>query len=321
MNMEMHMLHIMYGWSDNVTLYAMPMLSSLTMDHIRGPMNPAPQGPGSPFTTHNSGFDDTGFGALWRVYKGQTDSLVLNLGFTVPTGELDRTSTAPTGGLVSQELPYPMRRGSGTFNARPGATYMSYYDHGSLGLQFQSDLPVGRNKEGYSVSDTYRLSAWYSWLACDRLAFSYRLETAWRSNFHGADPDLNGAVISTARPDMRGGEWVNFGYGTALLLNSGGLLSFEAVHPVYEHLNGIQLENDWWLFASWSRSLSTCQWTAPPTTSPTLCNPARHNESGFMLPPKPWPPLISSSMTVVRLRRHPASVAVRRLRASLHNPA
>ena len=147
-----------------------------------------------------------------------------------------------------------MRRGSGTFDARPGFTYMSFYDHGSLGLQFQSDLPIGRNDEDYSVGDEFRLSGWYSWLACDRLAFSYRVEGVWRDNYDGADPDLNPGVISTARPDMRGGDWLNFGYGAMLLLNGGALLNFEAVHPVYEDLDGIQLENDWWFFGSWGKS-------------------------------------------------------------------
>ena len=36
MTTEMHMMHVMYGASDDVTLYTMLMLPSLTMDHLRG---------------------------------------------------------------------------------------------------------------------------------------------------------------------------------------------------------------------------------------------------------------------------------------------
>ncbi len=254
MTMEMHMIHAMYGLTDNTTLYVMPMFSSLTMDHIRGPMNPAPQGPGSPFTTHNSGFDDMILGALIKLYEGDRDELVFNLGCSVPTGYLDRVSSAPTGGLVELELPYPMRRGSGTFDARPGLTYKSYFERISVGGQFQTDLPIGRNDEGYSVGNEWRLNGWISWLFTDRLAFSYRTEFLWRENFDGADADLVPAQISTARPDFRGGDWINFGYGVMALLGEGHLLNFEAVHPVYQNVDGIQLESDWWFFASWSKA-------------------------------------------------------------------
>ena len=51
MTMEMHMVHIMYGLTDDVTIFAMPQLTTLSMDHIRGPANPAPAGPG--FSIHN----------------------------------------------------------------------------------------------------------------------------------------------------------------------------------------------------------------------------------------------------------------------------
>ena len=245
MTMEMHMIHIMYGWKENVTLYIMPMLSSLTMDHLRRN--------GTTFTTHNSGFADLRMGALWRIYEGcHDDELILNLGFSVPTGDIDRTTTIPRG--VVDELPYPMRRGSGTFDLWPAITYKRLFDWGSIGAQYQAHLPVGHNKENYSVSKDHRLNAWAMWLPCDRLALSYRVEGLFRSNFTGADPDLNPAVISTARPDMRGGNWVNFGYGAALLVGNGYLLNFEAVHPVYQYLNGVQLSQDLSIFASVSKA-------------------------------------------------------------------
>lgn len=74
MTMEMHMTHLMYGASDDVTLYTMLMLPSLTMDHIRGDGNPAGRDTG--FTTHNSGFGDTAFGALLRLYSTESYDLM-----------------------------------------------------------------------------------------------------------------------------------------------------------------------------------------------------------------------------------------------------
>ena len=51
MNMEMHMVHLHYGLTDNVTIYMMAMLTANTMDHVNVG--------GARFTTHVSGFDDT----------------------------------------------------------------------------------------------------------------------------------------------------------------------------------------------------------------------------------------------------------------------
>ena len=158
MTMEMHMIHVMYGATDDVTLYTMLMLPSLTMDHLRGPGNPL--GAGSNFTTHNSGFGDTGFGALLRLYSDCSSDLIMNLGCSVPTGDIYRETSIPTGAPTA--LPYPMRLGSGTFNARPGVTFKQYLTNWSWGTQFQTDIPVGRNYRGYSVSDEYRLNTWAS---------------------------------------------------------------------------------------------------------------------------------------------------------------
>ena len=251
MTMEMHMLHIMYGLSDDVTLYSMLMMPSLTMDHLRGPMNPA--GPGTSFTTHNSGLGDTSIGALLRLYSTPKLDWVLNLGGSLPTGDLFRTSTAPTGGLVAQPLPYPMRLGSGTFNARPGTTLKYFFDHRSYGVQIQSDLPVGRNYRDYRLGAEVRLNTWSQYLISDCLAFSLRGEHVWREDIQGADPQTPDALISTNVESFRGGYWYNLGIGSQLNWN-GHYLNFEVVPTLAQDLNGIQLETDYSIIASWSRA-------------------------------------------------------------------
>lgn len=253
MTMEMHMLHLMYGVSDDVTAYAMIMLPSLTMDHIRGPGNPNGGGPGSPFTTHNSGFGDLGIGALVNLYDDEDDDVILNLGCSVPTADIFRTSRVPTAGAMDQPLPYPMRLGSGTFNARPGITWKHYEDFGSFGAQFQTDIPVGRNYRGYSVSDTYQFNLWHSFLLTDNVALTARVENLWRSNFGGFDPMTPNGLISTNVEQFRGGYWLNLGLGAAVLVD-GHLLNMEFVPNLYQDLNGIQLETDWTFVVSWSKS-------------------------------------------------------------------
>ena len=251
MTMEMHMIHLMYGLTDDVTIYTMIMLPSLTMDHVRGPMNPAPQF--SPFTTHNSGLGDTSFGALVKLYDDEDDDLILNLGMSAPTGQVQRFTTIPTGGAVVQALPYPMRLGAGTWNAKPGITWKHYEQRGSNGVQLQTNLPLGRNDRNYSVSDEYRLNLWRSQLLTDNLAVSFRLENLWQSTYDGADPLATNGVISTNVESFRGGYWLNLGLGVMALKN-GHLFNVELVPTLYQNLNGVQLETDWSLFASWSKA-------------------------------------------------------------------
>lgn len=255
MTMDMHMMHVMYGWTENINLYAMLMWSSFEMDHLRAtPFPPNAALSGTPFTTQTDSFHDMTVGAVFRLYESDQDDLFFNLGFSLPTGDINNLTTVPTGGAVAQEFPYPMRHGSGTVNIRPSVTYKRFFHFGSFGTQFQTDLPLGKNWDDYSVSNEFRLNAWYSHLLSERFAMSFRVENLWKTNFDGADPDLNPALISTNRPDMRGGYWLNFGYGAMLLLGDGHLFNFEVVHPVYQDLDGIQLEQDWTLWASWSKA-------------------------------------------------------------------
>ncbi len=254
MSMEMHMMHIMYGYSDDVTLYVMPMWVVNTMDHIRRPGTPPFVNLGPTFRTHNSGFGDLHFGALWQVYESDVDEVIVHLGASAPTGDIDATTTAPTG--TPSELPYPMRLGSGTWDLRPGITYKYYADRWSFGTQFQTDLPLGRNDSNYRVGNQYRLNAWFAYLLdCEkRWALTYRIEGLWQSNYVGADPQLNPNLISTADPDSRGGELLNFGYGVMTMLPAGGRLSFEIAHRVYQRVSGVQLERDWSLATSYSKA-------------------------------------------------------------------
>lgn len=255
MTMEMHMAHLMYGWKENITLYTMLTFPSLTMDHLRSPTFPIIPLRNTPFTTHNSGIGDTVFGALWQIHETPDEQVILNLAFSIPTGGISRNTAIPTGGMVEQRLPYPMQLGSGSFDLMPGISYRKFFPRSSIGAQFQTDLPVGRNRLNYRVGEQYRLSAWYAYLKRDWLSFTFRAEGVWEENYHGADPALVAAepLISTARPDMRGGEWVNFGYGFQALMRNSHLINCEITHPVYQNLDGIQLKSTWNLFVSWSK--------------------------------------------------------------------
>ena len=53
---------------------------------------------------------------------------------------------------------------------------------------------------------------------------------------------------------MRGGDSVNLGLGMLWLLQDGSRLNFEWVLPIHQDLDGVQLETDHMMFASWSKA-------------------------------------------------------------------
>lgn len=93
-----------------------------------------------------------------------------------------------------------------------------------------------------------------SYLLNDNLALSARIENQWRSNYDGIDPMAPNGVISTNVEQFRGGYTLNFGLGLSALKN-GHLFNIEAVPTLYQDLDGVQLETDWSIVASWSKSL------------------------------------------------------------------
>ena len=61
----------------------------------------------------------------------------------------------------------------------------------------------------------YRVNGWIALLLDDQKkpAATFRVEGLWRGNVVGADPELNPAMISTADPNMQGGDYLNLGFG------------------------------------------------------------------------------------------------------------
>lgn len=253
MTRELHSLQLMHGVSDDLTLYTILNFPVLTMDHIRGPGNPTGGGPGSGFTSHTSGIGDTVFGVLGNFVDSDADDLIVDLGFSVPTGDILDTSSSSTGGLLTLPLPYPMRKGSGTFNARPAVTWKQYAGCSSYGAQLAADLPIGENYRDYAVSDVFKVNVWYSHLITENLALSLRIENLFKTNYDGADPETPDGFASTYVETFRGGYFLNVGVGVAAIF-SGHLVNFEFIPTAYQHLEGVQLETDWSIVASWSRS-------------------------------------------------------------------
>lgn len=252
MDMQMHMLGLMYAPSDHITLMAMLPVVQISMDHVIG-MN------GNIFSTDSQGLGDVSLSALWRVFETKGHRIHLHGGVALPTGETTVDGVTPASAPAEVELPYPMRPGSGSLSLLPGLTYMGQSSLLSWGVQVTGKLPLHKNEENYRLGNSLSSSGWVAAQATKWLSTSVRVAGEAWGNIDGADPGLvGGPTVPTKLPNLRGGERIDLWLGINLLapegIAAGHRLAIEAGFPLYQSLDGPQLESDWQLVTGWQKA-------------------------------------------------------------------
>jgi len=254
MSMQMHMLGAMYAPTDWVTLMAMGTYVDKSMDHLT--FNPMATEIIGGFTTGSSGVGDTKLAALLRVFDTEDHHMHVNLGLSLPTGsitERDRVLT-PLGTTPTLRLPYAMQLGSGTVDLMPGVTYTGRSGRFGWGGQMLSDIRLGENSEGYSLGNGVTATVWGSYSPADWVSVSGRVTGTHLQPIDGIDPMIV-APVQTADPDNYGGETVALSLGINLVGQSGLLrghrFAIEGSIPVYQRLNGPQMEQDFRIMAGY----------------------------------------------------------------------
>ena len=247
MDMHMHMTGVMYAPTDFVTFMLMAPYMYKSMDHLRRD--------GVRFSTESEGWGDLGFSGLVKVYDSDRSRIHLNLGVTFPTGSTDEVDFIP--GLGVTQLPYPMQIGSGTWNLRPGMTYLGQGKSLSFGAQIMGGIPLGENDQGYSLGESVMGTAWVARNLSETISASFRIAALSWGNIDGRDENLvvGPLVVPTADPQRRGGSRVDLSLGINVNTPiAGHRLGIEAALPIYQNLDGPQLGVDWYLTVGWQFS-------------------------------------------------------------------
>ena len=251
MDTDMLMAGAMWAPSDDVTLMAMVPYIRRSMDHVT--MN------GTEFTTESEGLGDVSLSALIRAWDKDNHHVHFNLGVSAPTGSIDEEDVTPASGGNDVQLPYPMQLGSGTWDLLPGVTYTGYDEHMSWGMQAMLRVPLeDENSNDYRLGGRGEMSTWVARRLNDDFSTSARLRyTRWR-DINGADPLLNPAMVPTADPDLSGGERIDLFWGVNYVDSDAGSRSsrfaFEVGMPVYQDLDGPQMEMDWVATVAWQKA-------------------------------------------------------------------
>jgi Putative MetA-pathway of phenol degradation len=247
MPMRMHMIGAMFAPSDRITLMGMVPFRSSDMDHVTRA--------GGAFTTDASGVGDVSAAAMVVLFDASRQKVHANLGVSIPTGSIDEADVTPASGGQEVRLPYPMQVGSGTWDVRPGLTYLGQTDRTSWGAQAMATIRTGENEHGYKLGNRYMGTAWGGYRLSDWLSASLRAEATSWGDVEGADGALNPALVPTADPDLRAGTRVDALAGINFEIAEGALhgnrIAVELGLPVYQSLDGPQLETDWSVVIGW----------------------------------------------------------------------
>jgi hypothetical protein len=240
MTVEEHMVEVMYAPTDNLTLMAMVPIRHIEMDMVLSD--------GFRFTERSEGIGDLQVLALYTVLGSVSkgNRLILNAGMSFPTGSIDEKNTIMGDTF---QLEYPMQLGSGTYDFRPGLTYLSESNTWAWGGQFLTTLRFGRNENGYRLGNEYGLMGWVGYAVTDWFAPTLRVSGRIWGNVHGADPEIDPTFDAEGDPHRQGGRRVDFLLGTNFYVPRGILkgtrVNIEAGLPIYESLNGPQLSTRW----------------------------------------------------------------------------
>ncbi len=249
MTMQMHMLEVMYAPSDNLTVMVMLPYRRLSMDHQTRM--------GTRFTTTSAGIGDLKLQGLFTVLGDvgrDIHRLVLTAGWSLPTGSVHESDDTPAG--PDQQLPYPMQLGSGAVNVVSGITYLGETRDWAWSVEAVSDVGLGTNGHEYQLGNRFRGAAWGVWALSDWFGPSLRLDAQRWENIEGADPSLNPSMVPTADPARRGGRRIDLSVGINFYIPrgrfEGNRVALEFGRPVYQSLDGPQLETNWGLSVGWN---------------------------------------------------------------------
>ncbi|MGH0036696.1 MAG: hypothetical protein ACQGVK_16860 [Myxococcota bacterium] len=240
-DVETHTFEVLYAPIDRLTLGVRLPFQRIETRH----RNPD----GSSFTTQNQGVGDLEFSGRLRFTRKRSESFNLHLAIQTPTGTVTQKDRTPGG---RERLPYDEQVGSGTWNFLPGITYLGRHRGTSWGLQVGAEFYVTDNDEGWSRGDAWHAGGWLAHRWFDLVSTGVQVRWKEWSDVNGGDGDISEAWPS-GNPNLQGGAHLVLGSTLELAIPglTGQRLSIDASWPVYQSLDGPQLEGRWRLGAGW----------------------------------------------------------------------
>lgn len=248
MRMSMHMVEVMYGLTNRLTLMAMLGYRQATMESRTAQ--------GVHFETTASGLNDLHLAVHYALHPGATHYLVGLLGVQVPVGRVDVRDDTPMG--ADQPLPYPMRPGSGTWDLILGLTSIHRLGNWNLGVHGDALWRTGTNRYGYRLGHRVHAGVWVTYRVRAWMAWTLHVDAHVLGDVQGRDARLNPSMTPAADPTLQGGRHLTVQPALNLYVPDGPLKgmrwSLYLDRPLMEAHEGIAMETSGQLTLAW-------QWT------------------------------------------------------------
>ncbi|MDP1558993.1 MAG: DUF3570 domain-containing protein [Nitrosomonas sp.] len=262
MNMNMHMLEVMYAPTHWLNVMLMPSFVDMGMN-IRGLSGRSAPVPGvhehTGIAGHaTGGVGDTNVTSLIKLYTAPGHWFHLGLGFSAPTGDVGRQFRRVfqiDGGIAH----FDMQLGSGTWDFLPSLTYTGEHDRWTWGAQLYGVKRMeDQNKSGYRLGDLFQATTWGGYRLMPWLSATVRGIYTGKDTIRGDFNVFNGRIGPQDFPSNSGGRFWDVGLGLNASIPrgkyAGNRLSFEWLQPIQDDVNGYQLERKGALAATWNYS-------------------------------------------------------------------
>ncbi len=248
MNMQMHMLMLMYGITDRLTVMAMGGYNFYRMDmNMQAMVMNGMNMPASAMHCTSSGLADTRVYGLYNFSRKEQYELIGSLALSLPTGSVSCTGTTMLGN--NQRVAYGMQSGTGSVSILPGVSFIRQYEKLALGTEAVADIELNNNTAGYRFGNEYHANVWAGYRFLNFMGGSLRAEGVQADNISGSDKVISIPINEQYDPTMNS---KNYG-GTRCTVYAGLTfhvkkqfkerirIQLEAGVPVYENLNGPQM--------------------------------------------------------------------------------
>ena len=257
MSMDMHMFGFMYAPSDELTFMGMFNFveNSMNMLHKPSEMNMGDnmgmdmQHHGDKMNHRSSGIGDISIGSLYKFYDEKNQRAHLNISVVLPTAGVEESEH----GML---LPYGMQLGSGTWDLRPGITWLGQLGSFSYGAQVMATIRLeDENDAGYALGDCLDTTAWLAQQLTNGLSASVRLSYTKsdpiEGHFHNAHNHNSPTFLKAnyGRDFVEGGIGLNWQFKKGAF--KGHRLAIEGIFPLDQDPNGVGMDHDYTVIAGW----------------------------------------------------------------------
>lgn len=274
MQMYMTMFSGAYSFTENFALMAMTSykLNRMQMEFSSG-MKAATGESG--FTMESDGMGDFKLLGKYRLFSDDhlapTKTFSILFGTSLPTGRIDKKlKNHPVSAQNGTLLPYKMQLGSGTVDPIAGLAYQGSRDPFWYGATALYTARLYDNHEGYRQGDEARLDVYGMYQFHPQSVVHLQLNGSWEDSYsdeadsgkelghgHMGFNPANPFVSPLYNPANTGGTKLKVTAGIQWQPFPMNVIELNGTVPVYQDLNGPQLEDDFQIMLSWYIELPT----------------------------------------------------------------